>query len=291
MYTNKYFHVILNSTFRRRCTSVMHITAMNGDTEIKLDQCVITLPKQGRILTPLTPTVADDLVCNICLETLLDVRCGAYTCATTNCKCVYCTSCVRQWITVTQPYTCAFCKTSTTLLLIHSVTPVEQCSVQQPEQRVIQLGVSTYTGGLERPYHISRLGLLLCGVGVMLHVLLHTAVMLKTNSCLDPTSHTQQDVQICIVSAVMYLTLSCAHVTVAMVTVLCCNQELLLCYGLISISIWVGRIIIFTMGLEWSNGDDEAILLTGLLLAGSITSSMFDWSFYSWSSVRINRPV
>jgi hypothetical protein len=242
------------------------------------------------------PDVADNLVCNICLETLFDMHCTAYMCTTTNCKCVYCILCVRQWITVTQPRACAFCKNSTTLKL------VGPCSVQQTEQCVIQLGVNTEVAEqslttfapIRRAiYHISLVGVLLWCVGITLHMVLHMVVVLQLESCLHSsslppgqTSRTQQDIQICIVSSLIYLTSSCVHAIIAMVVIqyrriIHCDQELILGYGLMSFLICVGRIILFMFDSQLSSGDNTLVIC--FLLLGSIASSLFDLSFCLWS--------
>jgi hypothetical protein len=275
-------------------SSLMYINTDN-DGALQLDQYTINLEQQGRTLTPLTPVCTEALVCVICLDPLHEQCRDMYTCTTTNCPSVYCTQCVRQWIAISKPQTCALCKASCTLMLIYPQIIAWQGSGVHPEQHVRVLLASS-TEASERPSnalattrgstHHAGLGyLLLVSIGIILHILLHIAIGLRLDSCLGlviqdaPTfvshSHNQQDV--CRASLVICIVLGYVHAMTA-VLIWVCGLELIFCYGIFSISIWVARINVFvlTLSFQLRNNEDGPIAWTIVLFSASIVSGLFD---------------
>jgi hypothetical protein len=228
----------------------------------------------------------DSDVCVICLEQQLRANCyDAYTCSNTNCQSVYCNQCVQQWTAVSNPRTCAICRTSDTLHLIHSTTVAGHgCGVQQQEFVILfdanREAAERYSNTLAPTLEITPVSLcylfFVC-IGVMCHITTHSVVIVRLRSCFDLVRKNEQQ-DMCGVAFWIYSWLCCTHGMTALIIVLCRYQQLLFSFGILSILIWAARIIFFCWQLQ--NNEGETGPWNCLLLASSIMTGFFDLEFY-----------
>jgi hypothetical protein len=124
----------------------------------------------------------------------------------------------------------------------------------------------------------------------MFQLFVHLLVIERLKYCLDVVrkdettlvspSHNQQDM--CRVALVIYSVLIYVHGITALIIVwygwaLRCHQELVFGLGIVSVSIWVARIIISFLQLQ--NNEDETITQGMVLFCASMVAGLFDLQF------------
>jgi hypothetical protein len=242
---------------------------------------------QGQMLPPITLKSAEvpHPECIICFEDTPAPRTCMYTCTTTNCKSMYCTSCVRKLISITQSRTCALCKTSSLLYPVQGNS--RECIIR------LSRGSSTYIAEgssdtlpyiRETSWRTSLVCFLWMCPGVVIHVFMHVAMVLCLGACLHETTTEPTYIQSTTVLAVIYWISSCVHATITMIIMQCScaqcyEQELVFGYGVFGIFIWFMRVVILCVTLSLGEQSDKAVLWFSVLLAVSVLAALFDAAF------------